>query len=59
MRKHAGFTLATMTIALATILWGRSAIIANHAEHIRPAVGFATHVMSNSYLPIQELDAAY
>ena len=59
MRKHISFTIATAAIALAMMVWAKSAVVATHADAVRPAVGLTLHIMSNSYLPIQVLDETY
>jgi hypothetical protein len=60
MRKHISFTIATVVIGLAMMLWAKSAVVATYADVVRPTVGLTSYtVMSNSYLPIQVLDEAY
>jgi len=59
MRKHVSFTIATGALALAMMVWAKGAVVAPHADPVRPAAGFTPSVMSNSYLPIQVLEETY
>jgi hypothetical protein len=60
MRKHISFTVAATILGLAMALWAKSAVVATHAEVVRPAVGLTSYVVrSTSYLPIQQLDETY
>jgi hypothetical protein len=59
MRKRIACATATTAIALAMLLWAKSAVINSHADAVRPAVGLAPQVMANPYLPIQVLEEAY
>jgi hypothetical protein len=60
MRKNTTFAIAATMLGLAMIFWAKSAVVATHAEVIRSKVGSSPYVvMSNSYLPIRELEQAY
>jgi hypothetical protein len=59
MRKQIVCATATAAIALAMLLWAKSAVVNGHADAVRPAVGHAPQVMANPYLPIQVLQEAY
>ena len=60
MRKHVSFTIATGALALAMMVWAKAAVVAPHADPVRPAAGFTpSSLMSNSYLPIQVLEETY
>jgi hypothetical protein len=60
MRKHISFTVAATILGLAMAFWAKSAVVATHADVVRPAVGLSPYVvMSTSYLPIQVLDETY
>jgi hypothetical protein len=60
MRKHTSFAMAAAMMALATIFWVKSSVVATHADVVRPRVGLSPYVvMSNPYLPIQVLEEVY
>jgi hypothetical protein len=59
MRKHLTFAIATGVVAVAMIVWAKAAVVAPHADTLRPGLAFTPQVMSNSYLPIQVLDKTY
>jgi hypothetical protein len=60
MRKHIIFSVAAIVFGLAMTFWAKSAVVATHADVVRPAGGLSPYVvMSNSLLPIQVLDEAY
>jgi hypothetical protein len=56
MRKNITFTITTAVLALTMMVWAKAAVLATHAEDVRPVVSLAPSVMSNSYLPIRALD---
>jgi hypothetical protein len=59
VRKQIACATATAAIALAMLLWAKSAVVNSHADAVRLAVGLAAQVMANPYLPIQVLEEAY
>ena len=60
MRKHAGFAMAAVLMALGAILLVRSGVLATHADIARPKVRQQPYdVMSNPYLPIHVMDEVY
>jgi hypothetical protein len=59
MRKNITFTIATAALALTMMVWAKAAVVATHAEAVRPAVSLPPSVMTNSYLPIRALDEVY
>jgi hypothetical protein len=60
MRKNISFTISATIFGLGMMLWARSAVVATHADVIRPPVGTSAYVViSNSYLPIQVLEETY
>jgi hypothetical protein len=59
MRKRIACATAAAVIALAMLLWAKSAVINSHADAVRPAVSLAPQVMANPYLPIRALEEAY
>jgi hypothetical protein len=58
MCKPIAFATAAV-IALAIVLWAKSAVVGSHADVVRPAVSLAPQVMANPYLPIRALEEAY
>jgi hypothetical protein len=59
VRRQIACATAPTAIALAMLLWAKSAVVNSHADAVRPAVGLAAQVMANPYLPIQVLEEAY
>jgi hypothetical protein len=60
MCKNASFATAAAIMALTMIFWAKSSVVATHADLVGPMVGSSPYVvMTNSYLPIQQLEEAY
>jgi hypothetical protein len=60
MRKHAGFAMAAVLMALGAILLVRSSVLATQADIARPKVRQPPYVvMSNPYLPIHAMEEVY
>ena len=58
MRKHAGFAVAALVLALGVVVWAKSNVIATNADVIRPSAAISPfELMSNSKnLPVETFE---